>query len=485
MGITYSFKAEASSNLICIFRLFIVIFQLAVGLKKSRPNKFSTRKETQMLKTIPTTPWLFPEEQPEVVERLLEWNLIEFNNERNLPLKMGGTTDVYIKVRDARDTPESVGFVTDLFAGPIRRLGVDRFVEVPDSVSCFAGPLLMKTGIPYLTIREKAKEGRVADAKVIGHPMAGESVCIIDDVITNGESKIVPINECTRLGIHNRALVVLVDRQQGWKEHLTKAGINVPVWAGMTLHDVRRHLINTLGAMERCSKKTEEENPMIVAPAGKDWDEILPVVDQLRTSGCILKVNDLLFDEGIDHLLPNLSVYGRVMADIKCPDIPNTVANTCKRLRPHAPWAVTVHASGGKDMIDAAVKTLEGTQTLVLAVTVLTSLKGKDCEEVYTRRPIEQVMALADIAHRAGAHGLVCSPKEVKRLRKKYPKMTLVTPGIRSSGVDAGDQKRVATPNEAMENGADHIVMGRQIFGVDDPVAEVRRVLSEELSASL
>lgn len=437
------------------------------------------------MNTIPMTPWLFPEEQPEVVSRLLEWGLLKFDNGRNLPLKSGGKTDVYINLRDARDNPAAITYVSELFASPIRRLGVDRFVEVPASVSCFAGPISVSTGIPYLTIREMPKAGRVADAKVIGHPSRGENVCIMDDVITNGASKIPPHEQCKRLGLNNNALIVLVDRQQGWPEYLDDKGIDMHVWPGMMLHDVRRHLIQTLGVMNRCDPETEKANPIIVALDGKDWSEILPVIDRLRTTGCILKVNDLVFDQGIDHLLPDLSVYGRVMVDLKCHDIPNTVGNTCKRLRVHNPWGVTVHGSGGKDMIKAAVKALEGLDTKVLVITVLTSIDQDTCEEIYTRRPMEQVMTLAEIANKAGAHGLVCSPKEVKELREKYPKMTLVTPGIRSVGADAGDQKRVATPKAAVDNGSNHLVMGRQVLKAEDPVAEIERVMSEELQIAI
>ena len=212
----------------------------------------------------PETPWLLPEEQSDVVARLFEWGLIKFDNERSLPLKSGGKTDIYINLRDARDNSGAIDFLANLFTYPIQHLGIQRFIEVPDSVSCFAGPLSIKTRIPYLTIREELKVDRVSNAKVIGHPYCRENVCIVDDVINNGESKIIPHNECVRLGLRNMALVVLVDRQQGWVEHLASAGIYMPVWAGMLLHDVRRHLITTFGAMKRCSSEAEEKNFIIV-----------------------------------------------------------------------------------------------------------------------------------------------------------------------------------------------------------------------------
>lgn len=429
---------------------------------------------------IKKTPWIPPEEKLEIVSRLLKFGLIKFDSERNLPLKSGGKTDIYINLRDARGNPNAISFISDLYKIPLSRLNIQRFIEVPDSVSCFAGPLAIKLGLPYLTIREQAKEGRVTDASVIGHPNKGENVCIIDDVITNGASKVVPYQQCLKLGLLNRALVVLVDRQQGWESYLKERDIEMPVWAGMTLHDVRRNLVE-MGAMQRCNPAMEERNRLIVALDSMSWEQILPIVDRLRTTGCILKVNDLLFGEGIENLLPNLSVYGRIMADLKCHDIPNTVANTCRRLRACPPWAVTVHGSGGKEMIEAACKELDGLNTKVFAVTVLTSINPKTCEEIYHRQPMEQVLELAKVAKDAGVDGLVCSPEEVSELHSRFPKFIFITPSIRSSGKDPGDQKRISTPRAALGNGADYIVMGRQICSAEDPVEEVKRVLKDEL----
>lgn len=431
-------------------------------------------------KPVPTTPWLFPEEHAYYVQRLYEFGLLKFSEKRDLKLKSGGYTDIYINLREARSNPEAIRFISQLFAIPLKRNPVDTFVEIPDSVSCFAGPLAIDTDMPYLTIRETEKKGRVGDAKVIGSPKASSTAYIIDDVITDGASKISPYQECLRLGIDVNALIVLVDRQQGWQKVFTDNDIQVPVWPGMTLHDVRREAIN-LGIIKRCSPEAEAKNPIILACDGKSWEELLPILDELRPTGTILKVNDLLFAKGIDNLLPELSVYGRIMADLKSHDIPNTVGNTWERLRKCPPWAVTVHTSGGQKMIEAGRKELEGTETKILAVTVLTSFDKETCEEIYSRLPLEQVLKFAEIAVRAGADGFVCSPEESPILHQKYPDKIITTPGIRSEGKDKGDQKRIATPKGAIDGGAKHIVMGRQLLQDPNPVAEVKRVMSEEL----
>ncbi|MEX0930186.1 MAG: orotidine-5'-phosphate decarboxylase [Candidatus Paceibacterota bacterium] len=434
------------------------------------------------LDVVPAQHWLYSEEQADVVRKLVEFGLIKFSAAHNLPLKSGGTTDIYINLREARNDPGAIRYLARLFSTPIERLGVHRFVEVPDAVSCLAGLLASETGLPYLTVRKEAKEGRATDARVIGTLKDHEKVvAILDDVMTDGGSKVAPYAACVALDLFVKALVVLVDRQRDWPGTFRKNGMDLPVWSGMTLHDVRKHLIRTLGLMQRCDPAMEEQNPIILALDGRKWPEWFPFLEFVRPTGCILKANDMLFNEGMKHLLPELVVYGRIMADIKSLDIPPTVANIFKHLEPHEVWGVTVHASGHEEMVRQAVEAVKGTITKVLAVTVLTSFDEKACEEVYHRRPLDQVLELAEIAHRAGAHGFVCSPQEVGVLKEKYPAKTFVIPGTRSPGADTGAQKRITTPREAWDAGADHLVMGSQVTKKEDPLAEVQRVMREEL----
>ena len=428
--------------------------------------------------------WLSSEEQGEVADLLLRYpGMIKFDNKRQLPLKSGGKTDIYINLRNVRSYPELLGPLARTYANPLFRLNPKRFTEVPDSMSPIAAVLAQITGIPYFTIRGEAKEGRVTQGNRIGDANYGETITVIDDVITDGASKIMAWEECQRSGLRLTKLIVLVDRQQGWQKRF--AEMKWDIRAGMTLHDMRRHLIGR-GLMERCSQQNEQNSKLVLALDKFSWDEILPIVDPLRPMGCILKVNDLARELGADWLVPNLSVYGRVMLDFKLYDIPNTVANDCARIKKYSPWAVTVHASGGVKMMKAAVKALEGSGTKVLAITVLTSFDEKTCEEVYHSLPKDQVLVLAALANEAGCQGVVCSPQEASLLRPLYPSMLLVTPGVRSPGVDTHDQERVLTPAGAIEAGADYIVGGRQFLKeVKDPVAEVMRVHKDELGITL
>ena len=140
---------------------------------------------------------------------------------------------------------------------------------------------------------------------------------------------------------------------------------------------------------------------------------------------------------------------------------------------------------GGKAMIRAAADAAAEfgpTGPKILAVTVLTSLDQTDLEDVgiVGRSPADQVSAMARFAVANGANGLVCSPKEVGKLSSALPKGTLfITPGVRPAGSAVGDQKRVATPADAVRDGATHLVVGRPILAAEDPVAAAKRILGE------
>ncbi len=160
--------------------------------------------------------------------------------------------------------------------------------------------------------------------------------------------------------------------------------------------------------------------------------------------------------------------------DLKLHDIPNTVAGAAHAVAALEPDFLTVHASGGSAMIRAAADALPGTR--ITGVTVLTSLTGSDLEAIGLRGPApDAVRRLAVLAVEAGARALVCSPLEVAAVRAEVgDAAVLITPGVRPAGSAVGDQARVATPEQALADGADLLVVGRPITAAPDPAAAAR-----------
>jgi orotidine-5'-phosphate decarboxylase len=169
--------------------------------------------------------------------------------------------------------------------------------------------------------------------------------------------------------------------------------------------------------------------------------------------------------------------------DLKLHDIPNTVAGAARSVAPLRPDILTVHATGGAAMIDAAAQALP--DTLIAAVTVLTSMSARDLEAVgLVGPPMDAVRRLAVLAVGAGARALVCSPQEVAAVRAEVGSdVLLITPGVRPPGADAGDQQRVATPQQALADGADLLVIGRPITGAADPAAAAAGIAAELVPA--
>lgn len=169
--------------------------------------------------------------------------------------------------------------------------------------------------------------------------------------------------------------------------------------------------------------------------------------------------------------------------DVKLHDIPATVAGAAGALSDLEPTYLTVHASGGPAMIEAAAQALP--HTAVTAVTVLTSLDAATMSSMgWAADPESVAVTLASMAVGAGARAIVCSPQEVAAIRSVVPpEITLITPGVRPAGSASGDQRRVATPAQARAAGADLLVIGRPITGQADIAAAARAIADEVLSA--
>ncbi len=220
------------------------------------------------------------------------------------------------------------------------------------------------------------------------------------------------------------------------------------------------------------------ESPMCAALDFPSWRDAEPFARAVAPAVGMLKVGLELFAAEGPSAVGAAAALGRpVFLDLKLHDIPNTVAGAARSAARSGASLLTVHASGGAAMIEAAVRAA-GSGVTVLAVTVLTSLDSDALAAVGLAGPPEAaVVRLARLAVGAGAGGLVCSPHEVAAVRAAVGKgPLLVVPGVRPAGAAKGDQARVATPAEAISAGADVIVLGRPLRDAQDPAAAARGV---------
>lgn len=226
--------------------------------------------------------------------------------------------------------------------------------------------------------------------------------------------------------------------------------------------------------------------PIVALDFADSWSA-LKLVSRLGDSCRFYKVGSELFTAAGPTIIETLRNQGcDVFLDLKLHDIPNTVAGAMRRISAMDVRLATVHASGGRAMIEAAVSAA-GEGCRVLAVTVLTSLDATALAEITgsTAGNVgEMVIRLAAVASSSGAHGIVCSGDEAKLIRDRFgATLELLIPGIRLKGDAVGDQARVVTPEAAVAAGADYMVIGRSVTAADDPEAAMKTVL-EAVSSS-
>jgi len=229
---------------------------------------------------------------------------------------------------------------------------------------------------------------------------------------------------------------------------------------------------------------TTDSAAIIVALDFSTGAQALALADQLVGSGCAVKVGKELFTREGPAICGALHQRGlRVFLDLKFHDIPNTVAAACRAAADLGVWMVNVHASGGREMLEAARAALaeRATRPLLDAVTVLTSLNEAGLAEVgVVAEPAAQVARLAQLAQAAGLDGVVCSPQEIVVVKARCgPRFLAVTPGVRPAGSALDDQQRIATPRAARAAGADYLVIGRPITRATEPLLALAAIAAE------
>ncbi len=218
-------------------------------------------------------------------------------------------------------------------------------------------------------------------------------------------------------------------------------------------------------------------SPIYVAIDTPDMDRARAIAAAVKRHAGGLKLGLEFFCHNGRNGVMELAELGLpIFLDLKLHDIPNTVAKAIQALAPITPAVLTVHAAGGRAMLEDA-KASAPAETRVVAVTVLTSLDSEDLSSIGVRSDNhEQVERLAALAKDAGLDGIVCSGNEVAAVRRKWKDGFFVVPGIRPHNSHAGDQKRVMTPRGAIDAGASILVVGRPITGAADPALALREI---------
>ena len=228
---------------------------------------------------------------------------------------------------------------------------------------------------------------------------------------------------------------------------------------------------------------------LIVALDLPSTAEVEQTVDRLGDAVSFYKIGLELFSAAGPDVVRAVKSRGKkIFLDLKFHDIPRTVERAVKSAGSLGVDLMTIHASGGKAMIQAAKEaalSFGANAPKILAVTLLTSLDQSDLTDLGVGRLVaDQVKALGSLAVGNGADGIVCSPMEVKAMRAALgPDALLVTPGVRPAGAAVGDQKRVATPGQAVKDGSTHLVVGRPIVQAADPRAAAFAILEEMKAA--
>ena len=224
------------------------------------------------------------------------------------------------------------------------------------------------------------------------------------------------------------------------------------------------------------------ENKIII-PLDLDYGNAIKLAKELDPKICRLKIGSQLFTSSGPKIVKEFSNLGfDIFLDLKFHDIPNTVYEAVKSSADLGVWMVNVHASGGREMLDAAKKALDGYKNppLLIGVTLLTSLSEESLIDIGLNSLPEQVLRLAGLVKEMGLNGVVCAPSDITSIKNKFGKEFLtVTPGIRPSKSNLNDQRRVATPSEAIESGSDFIVIGRPITESKNPCSALERIHKE------
>jgi orotidine-5'-phosphate decarboxylase len=221
----------------------------------------------------------------------------------------------------------------------------------------------------------------------------------------------------------------------------------------------------------------------VIIPLDLEYSAAIDMASNFDPSNCRLKIGSQLFTSSGPKIIKELDSRGfEIFLDLKFHDIPNTVYEAVRSAADLGVWMINVHASGGKNMLEASKNALIDFDEppLLIAVTLLTSLSENSIQEIGLNNLSEQVLRLAKLSHECELDGVVCASSDTVNIKKEFGKEFItVTPGIRPDQSNLNDQSRVSTPSEAVKNGSDFLVIGRPITESDDPAGALKDIYKQ------
>ena len=223
----------------------------------------------------------------------------------------------------------------------------------------------------------------------------------------------------------------------------------------------------------------------VIIPLDLEYSAAIDMASNFDPSNCRLKIGSQLFTSSGPKIIKELDSRGfEIFLDLKFHDIPNTVYEAVRSAADLGVWLINVHASGGKNMLEASKNALIDFDEppLLIAVTLLTSLSENSIQEIGLNNLSEQVLRLAKLSHECELDGVVCASSDTVIIKQEFGKEFItVTPGIRPDQSNLNDQSRVSTPSEAIKNGSDFLVIGRPIIESDDPAGALKDIYKQIL----
>ena len=221
----------------------------------------------------------------------------------------------------------------------------------------------------------------------------------------------------------------------------------------------------------------------VIIPLDLEYSAAIDMASNFDPSNCRLKIGSQLFTSSGPKIIKELDSRGfEIFLDLKFHDIPNTVYEAVRSAADLGVWMINVHASGGKNMLEASKNALIDFDKppLLIAVTLLTSLSENSIQEIGLNNLSEQVLRLAKLSHECELDGVVCASSDTVIIKQEFGKEFItVTPGIRPDQSNLNDQSRVSTPSEAVKNGSDFLVIGRPITESDDPAGALKDIYKQ------